>query len=516
MKPCHLGKKVDKALLESNTQQVFLVEGLPGILPALEHLLNVTFIDKVSQLWKDCSHSEDNEQSEYQAILCVKNAWEDLDIDVIKSNFSEVCIKYAQSSEIGTEHASTADVLSGILTDDIDVLPGSTSMLEQDQTSQNDDAMLGNVLSDLNIAALVTQPGSQDVTGNMPSSHQMEHASYVKGMTEMSADRQNIRVCPQNELNYDDETHSFEEEDDYINENCNDYTDFAVEISPDVVTPSTSKQSSYNVDFKLEAIALVEATSVKTAAKRYDVRASLLRSWRRKKDQLLQLPGSKKRDRQSGSGYFLTLDAKLYEWVLSQQADGVSVTRKMAREKAIELSKEDEQCAIKKFSGSWSWLSRFQQRYDVTLSNVRHVVARIPDAGSQSLVMFQNFVANRCQNMNFNLSQIAMMEELKFDLDLTSGSIDLVENTMTPEADSPGQKITFTVLLTCLADGSKLKPMIMFQKSGKDGSRHDYPKGVVVSSSYEAKVDEEAVLLWIRKVGFYNNNWDLKHILFPK
>ena len=77
-------------------------------------------------------------------------------------------------------------------------------------------------------------------------------------------------------------------------------------------------------------------------------------------------------------------------------------------------------------------------------------------------------------------------------------------------------KTRFTVVLACLADGTKLKPMVIFKR--KTMPKDNFPAGVVVHNHPKGWMDESGVKIWIEKVwrarpgGFANTQsllvWD--------
>ena len=60
------------------------------------------------------------------------------------------------------------------------------------------------------------------------------------------------------------------------------------------------------------------------------------------------------------------------------------------------------------------------------------------------------------------------------------------------------EKSPFTVVLSCLADGTKLKPMIIFKR--KTQPKEKFPPGVVVHHHPKGWMDEDGMKLWIEKV----------------
>ena len=60
------------------------------------------------------------------------------------------------------------------------------------------------------------------------------------------------------------------------------------------------------------------------------------------------------------------------------------------------------------------------------------------------------------------------------------------------------EKSCFTVVLSCLADGTKLKPMVIFK--WKTQRKEKFPPGVVVHHHPKGWMDADGMKLWIQKV----------------
>jgi len=60
------------------------------------------------------------------------------------------------------------------------------------------------------------------------------------------------------------------------------------------------------------------------------------------------------------------------------------------------------------------------------------------------------------------------------------------------------EKSRFTVVLTCLADGTRLKPMIIFKQETMP--KEKFPPGVVIHCHPKGWMDEDGLKLWIQKV----------------
>ena len=64
------------------------------------------------------------------------------------------------------------------------------------------------------------------------------------------------------------------------------------------------------------------------------------------------------------------------------------------------------------------------------------------------------------------------------------------------------EKSCFTVVLSCLANGTKLKPMIIFKRKTKP--KEKFPPGLVVHHHPKGWMDVDGMKLWIQK------DWSLR------
>ena len=105
------------------------------------------------------------------------------------------------------------------------------------------------------------------------------------------------------------------------------------------------------------------------------------------------------------------------------------------------------------------------------------------------------------QKSNYEMQQIGNMDEtlLNFDM-LPSRTVNPAgEKTVLIKTTGTGNKINyFTVVLACLADGTKLTPMIIYKR--KTMPREDIPSGILVHVHQKGWIDENGMKLWIQKV----------------
>ena len=98
-------------------------------------------------------------------------------------------------------------------------------------------------------------------------------------------------------------------------------------------------RSSYDVAFKLKAIAAAEGGSKQAAARQFKVDAKRVREWCSQKEKLTAMKkrGKTRSKRLQGAGrkpLDSDLEEGLFDWVINLRSRNVRVNRKMIRDKA--------------------------------------------------------------------------------------------------------------------------------------------------------------------------------------
>ena len=104
---------------------------------------------------------------------------------------------------------------------------------------------------------------------------------------------------------------------------------------------------------------------------------------------------------------------------------------------------------------------------------------RLPDDLEEKITSFQSFVIRARRSKNYSLVNIGNMDETPVWFDMpTSKTVDSVGAKTVLLKTTGHEKTRFTVVLACLADGTKLKPMVIFKR--KTMPKDNFPAGVVV------------------------------------
>ncbi|CAG8692848.1 12627_t:CDS:2 [Cetraspora pellucida] len=153
--------------------------------------------------------------------------------------------------------------------------------------------------------------------------------------------------------------------------------------------------------------------------------------------------------------------------------DGFAVNHSSIKTKMVEIMRssarlaqdEAEKLAIANFKFSQYWLGHFLKCYDFSLHRKTNIAQKLPDDLKNKLLKFQQFVIRLCQKNNYPLGIIANMDEIPVWFDIVGNLTVNPRGIKTVHVRSTeNDKNRFTMVLTCLADGTKLPQNRMIDK----------------------------------------------------
>ena len=190
------------------------------------------------------------------------------------------------------------------------------------------------------------------------------------------------------------------------------------------------------------------------------------------------------------------VDEAVNEWVLNQRKSGFIVTRNMIRIAALRMAKEK---AINNFKGTVGWCRRLMEGNHLSLRCKTKIAQKLPDAYEKKITNFLRYlICIRVKN-NYELGQIGNMDETPMWFDMPNARTVNRCGEKTVLVKTTGhEKSRFTVVLTCMADGTKLKPMVVFKR--KTMPNGNFPAGVVIHVHPKGWMDDDGTKLWFEKV----------------
>ncbi|KFD71435.1 hypothetical protein M514_16367 [Trichuris suis] len=108
-------------------------------------------------------------------------------------------------------------------------------------------------------------------------------------------------------------------------------------------------------------------------------------------------------------------------------------------------------------------------------------------------------VSNLTRENEFPLGNVGNMDETPIFFDVIGNRTVDSKGTKSVVVKSSGHERThFTVVLSCLTTGMKLKPMVIFKR--KRRPKEDFPSGAFVHFHENGWTDEQGVRLWIDNI----------------
>jgi DDE superfamily endonuclease len=100
---------------------------------------------------------------------------------------------------------------------------------------------------------------------------------------------------------------------------------------------------------------------------------------------------------------------------------------------------------------------------------------------------------------DYPLAYIGNMDETPVSFDLpTNTTVDELGARSVSIRTTGHERTNFTVVLTCMADGTKLPPLIIFKL--KNIPRGNFPPGVIIRTNQKGWMNENEMLFWIENV----------------
>ena len=273
------------------------------------------------------------------------------------------------------------------------------------------------------------------------------------------------------------------------------------------------KIRSYTISFKLEVVEFAENRSITAAAQKYNVDRRSVRDWKKKKNELQELSRSvniKKRIR-LGSGGRKPLSEKmeeiLLEWIIERRSKMLRVSRKIIRKKAViiygDFKRIDPDRFDEKFEATNGWLFKFMKRHNLSLRRKTSVAQKDPDILIAKIVSYILRVRRLRIKYSYQPSDIIAIDETPVWADMVSNTtVDIVGKKIISMKTTGHEKCRVTAGLAAKANGTKLKPFIVFKGGKRDVEKlkKEYGNKCVIASSTNGWMDTDLTLSWVNTV----------------
>jgi len=128
------------------------------------------------------------------------------------------------------------------------------------------------------------------------------------------------------------------------------------------------------------------------------------------------------------------------------------------------------------------------------------IAQMLPAALEEKIESFHQFIIKHRKQHSYDLSKIGNMDETPMTFDLPPNRTVNPAGAKTVMIKTTGhEKTRFTVVLACMADGTKLRPVVIFK--GKTLPKNvKFVPGVIVQAHPKGWMDEAGTQQWLRQV----------------
>ena len=267
------------------------------------------------------------------------------------------------------------------------------------------------------------------------------------------------------------------------------------------------RRQKYSMELKKEAIKYAKENSINSAAKKFKVDRKRVREWVQKEEKVTSMKG--KRFRLDGGGRKLTdaeLEEEVLNWIHQRRSNMLRVSRKLIMFKTKSIY--DEKCGENEelkagFVASNGWLMKFMKRNSLSLRRRTTIAQKDPSHLTSKLVGYVMHVRRLSMKTNVSPDCIIAMDETAVWSDMVGNvTVNATGAKDVPLKSTGNEKVRVSVCLTAKADGTKLKPFIVFKGAKREAAalNEEFKNRCIVASSPNAWMNEELVLQFLRMV----------------
>jgi hypothetical protein len=267
---------------------------------------------------------------------------------------------------------------------------------------------------------------------------------------------------------------------------------------------SQKKKRQWTAREKLMIIAYHEqGHSKRETANKFEIEPKQLRDWLKNKEKLMKVapyiqklaPGSRPK--------YPELETELLDWFKESRSQLKVVTRYMIQAKARSFANravyQDMYTNINAAKFSQKWVDGFMTRHNLVNRRKTTVAQRLPDDYVELQNSFLSYILYQRKENQYPLSLIGNMDETPLSFNLPNSTTIEQRGTKTVSILSTGhERSNFTVVLGCLADGTKLPPVIIFKLVNVP--REEFPDGVIIRANAKGWMNEDEMSWWVENV----------------
>ena len=196
----------------------------------------------------------------------------------------------------------------------------------------------------------------------------------------------------------------------------------------------------------------------------------------------------------------LDLEEAVLNWIHERRANMLRVSRKLIMRKAKAI--HDESVGNDPVA-SRGWLEKFMKRNCLSLRRKTTTARKDPSHMIDKLVAYMLQIRRLSRQFNYDPSSIIAMDETAVWADMVSqNTVDITGTKDIPLKTTGNKKVRVSVCLTTKADGTKLKPFIVFGDAKRESKalNDEFKARCCVASSVNAWMNEELTIQFVNSV----------------
>lgn len=275
-----------------------------------------------------------------------------------------------------------------------------------------------------------------------------------------------------------------------------------------------SRIGTYTLALKLNVVDYAKSkSSIKAASDKFKIDRKRIREWMNKEDEIrLKLNSSKKKDKRKrldGAGRKLlskSLEEQTLDWIHERRSRRLRVSRKMIKKKATVIYRQLTEEGLTdgdQFVASEGWLVRFMKRNDLSNRRRTSVAQKDPTKLVEKIANYLLYTRRLVLKHGYSPADILAMDETPVWMDMVSNTTVDDKGAKEVTLRSTGhEKMRVSVCLAAKADGTKLKPMIVFKDAKRDvkALNIEFGSRCYVVSTANAWMNTATTCEWVRKV----------------
>lgn len=151
-------------------------------------------------------------------------------------------------------------------------------------------------------------------------------------------------------------------------------------------------------------------------------------------------------------------DDAIMQWLKDARKEGIAVSGERLRQEAKRKAEDHD------FRASNGWLRSFKRRHTISTRMGTSIGQKLPPGHEEKLLTFQKYVLQLRTQHGYPLSHIFNMDETPMRFDMPGNrTLDMTGATTVAIKTTNSEKKGFTMVLCVAADGTKVKPWIIFK-----------------------------------------------------